>query len=82
MKLESLNNDKFKLATTEMSKLVGGKIKITPTNGGSGYPTGTTADKHYWYTGDDIVNGEFSRDFWWIGDDDVAKRDAFTPDQK
>lgn len=82
MKLESLNNEKFKLANTEMSKLVGARITITPTDGGAGYPTGTTSDKYYQYTGTDIVNGIMSRDFSWKGDDDVAIRNAFSPDQK
>lgn len=82
MKLETLNNEKFKLANTEMSKLVGARISITPTEGGAGYPTGTTSDKYYSYSGTDIVNGILSNDYYWSGANDVSIRDAFNPTQR
>ncbi len=79
MKLESLNNEKFKLANTEMSTLIGGKITITPTGGGEYNPPGTTADKYYYYTGTDVVNGVYSVNYSFTGTDDVARRNAFNP---
>jgi len=82
MKLESLNNEKFKLATTEMSKLVGGKITVTDSSGGPNYPKGTSADRCYEYSGTDVVNGILMQDYWFTDVDDVARRDALKPNQK
>jgi hypothetical protein len=79
MKLESLNNEKFKLNTEEMGSLVGGKITTTPSSGGQGWPTGTTADITWEYRGADIQNGVESVERWFSGKDDVAARDATTP---
>jgi hypothetical protein len=81
MKLESLNNKKFKLNTKEMGSLVGGFIHRTNTAGGEGFPPNTSADVRYDYTGEDVQKNNQLITVWefYSGGDDVKRRDASTP---
>ena len=78
MKLESLNNEKFKLNINEMGSLVGGTITRTNTSGGAGWPAGTSADVTFYFskTDSESRNGLIYDPYAFSGTDDVARRDA------
>ena len=78
MKLESLNNKKFKLNTKEMGSLVGGRIMKNYSSGGEGWPAGTSADVTFYFSGTDSEtrNGLISDPYWFSGSDDVAQSKA------
>ena len=83
MKLESLNNEKFKSNTNEMGSLVGGLIRITDTNGGGLYDyKSTSADRNIAYTGTDVQNGIYNEYYQLSGADDMTRRDAIKPHQQ
>lgn len=77
MKLESLNNKKFKLNTKEMGSLVGGQITCHTTPSGPAYNKDGTynpysADARTEYTGSDIQNNVTARTNFYRGECDVV----------
>jgi len=82
MKLESLNNEKFKLANNDMGALVGGAITKTVTTGGnvtlSGKNESYSADCRTVFTGADIINGDFESTRFWRGDNDSTSAQNYT----
>jgi len=85
MKLESLNNEKFKLANYDMGAFVGGAITRTVTGEGDvslfGKNQSYSSDCRTNFTGADVINGDYESTRYWDGanDSSSAQNYANTP---